>query len=321
MKEVNILGRSIGLQERTKGQLKGITIGDSLSYRFYDGEYLGVKILFLEPKKENPTPRECSVTASRLADIFNMPIVYILTPGPSYERQRLIDKNVFFVIGDKFVNLPMLVANERMRSTKPAKRLSPVAQYILFYHLQEESLEGLSAREMSSKLPYSYESITLGLTCLEDLRLCVKDSQGSKSKVVHFVAKGRELWDRAQEFVIDPVEKRIYCDDIDSDCQFPKCSINALAHYSRLNPDSARMIMMTKKQLKNLETTKSLKNSNEFDGNVLIEVCKYPVVSQLDIDPEWVDKLSLALSLSHDNDARVEREVERIIEEIEWKDC
>lgn len=203
---------------------------------------------------------------------------------------------------------------------KPAKRLSPVAQYILLFHLQVESLEGLSAREMCSKLPYSYESITLGLTCLEDLKLCVKDTQGAKSKIIHFVAKGRDLWDRAQEFVIDPIEKRLYCDDIDSDCQFPKCSINALAHYSRLNPDSTRMIMISKKQLKDLDTNTSLKNTNEFDGNVLIEVWKYPAISQLDIEPEWVDKLSLALSLKHDNDARVEGEVERIIEEIEWKD-
>ena len=41
-----------------------------------------------------------------------------------------------------------------------------------------ESLEGLSARDMLDKLPYSYESITLGLTSLSDLELCQKELQG-----------------------------------------------------------------------------------------------------------------------------------------------
>lgn len=35
---------------------------------------------------------------------------------------------------------------------------------------------------------------------------------------------------------------------------------------------------------------------------------------------EWVDKLSLVISLREDSDARVEGEVLRVINEIEWKD-
>ena len=250
MKELSILGRRISLQQRTKAQLKGINIGESLTFSFYDGDFYGMNLLFLEPKKNNPTPRECSVTAGRMQTIFGLPVVFILSSGPSYERQRLIDKNVYFVMGDKFAFLPTLVANERMRKTRPAKRLSLVAQYTLLYHLQVESLEGLSARDMTDKLPYSYESITLGLTCLEDLNLCEKVSDGPKSKVIHFLAKGRELWDNAQEYLVDPIEKRLYCDALNSDTQYTNCSINALSHYSWLNPDGNRMIMMNKKELR-----------------------------------------------------------------------
>lgn len=35
---------------------------------------------------------------------------------------------------------------------------------------------------------------------------------------------------------------------------------------------------------------------------------------------QWVDRLSLVLSLRDDDDPRVEKEVERIISEQKWKD-
>ena len=320
MKELSILGRKISLLQRTKAQLKGINIGESLTFTFYDGEFHGMNLLFIEPKKKNPTPRECSITAERMQTIFGLPVVFVLYSGPFYERQRLIDKNVYFVMGDKFAFLPTLVANERMRKTRPAKRLSLVAQYTLLYHLQVESLEGLSARELTNKLPYSYESITLGLTCMEDLNLCKKIPNGPKSKVVHFLAKGRELWDKAKDYLANPVEKRLYCDSLNSNVQYTNCSINALSHYSWLNPDDNRMIMMSKKELQKLRDTKSLFNMNEFDGKIMIEVWKYPVVSPIGSTKEWVDKLSLVISLREDHDARVEGEVLRVINEIEWKD-
>lgn len=320
MKEISILGRTIEIQPLSKKQLKGITIGDSLAYQFYDGEYRGIRLTFLKPKNGNPSPKVCAITANRVSDLMGCPIVFILESSPSYERQRLIDKDVFFVMGDKFVNLPMLVANERMRKSRPAKRLTPTAQYTLLYHLQVESLEGMSARDMSSKLPYSYESITLGLTCLSDLELCQKVSDGGKSKIVRFSLKGKELWDKAKDFLIDPVEKRVYCDSLVTEQKFAQCNINALAHYTWLNPDHSQMFMMSKKELQNLIADKALRNINEFDGNIMIEVWKYPVVSLLGSDNELIDKLSLAISLREDDDPRVEGEVEHLINEIEWKD-
>lgn len=320
MREIFIVGRSVSLQSRTKAQLKGINIGESLMFTFYDGEFNGMKILFLEPKEKNPTPRECSIASERLRRLFGLPVVFILYSGPTYERQRFIDKGVYFVMGDKFAFLPMLFVNERIRKTQPAERLSLVAQYILLYHLQVESLEGQSAKEMTDKLPYSYESITLGLTCLTDLGLSEKIQKDSKTKIIHFVARGRKLWNMAQDYLVDPVEKRLFCDEIAGNTQYVNCSINALSHYSWLVPDDSKMIMKSRKELQKLIDSKSLVNVNEFDGNVMIEVWKYPVVSPLNSTPEWVDKLSLAISLRDDMDARVEGEVLRIIDEIEWKD-
>lgn len=318
--DIKITGRTIELEQKEKSKLKGITIGDSIEYTFYEGAFHGMSMLFLKPRKANPSPRTCSLTSARLSERLGLPIVFILVPGPSYERQRLIDKDVFFIMGEKYANLPMLVANERVRTTPLAKRLTPVAQYILLYHLQVKSIEGQSARTMTDKLPYSYESIALGLTCLSDLGLIEKVAKGSKSKVVHFTANGRQLWEKGKPYFIDPVAKRIYCDELHSEEKFATCNINALAHYSWLNPDETRMVMMSRKQLKLLQNAHAIHNENGYDGNIMIEAWKYPTVTKHGTESLWVDRLSLVLSLRKDNDPRVEGEVERVINETKWLD-
>ena len=304
------------MQERSKAQMKGATVGDLIAYRFYDGVYLGVPLLFAEPKGEVASPHNLSITAGNLTSLFNLPTVVLLASCPAYERQRLIDKNVFFVVSEKYAHLPMLVANERIRRTKIAKTLTPVAQYILLYHLQVESLEGMAALDMEGKLPYAYTSITLGITCLTDLGLCEKVADGSKRKVMRFQKAGKELWERALPLLVNPVEQKIYCDEFLSKASFPVCGINALAHYTRLNPDPERIIMMGMERFRELKASGALVRPNEFDGNVVIEAWKYPPVAKMGETPQWVDKLSLALSLHDDDDPRVEKEVELMIEKL-----
>ena len=320
MKTVIISGKPIALQERSKAQMKGISIGDSLSFRFYDGNFHGISLLFAEPKGNIPTPRSLAFTASELNEKFGLPVVFLLDECPAYERQRLIHKDVFFIVSEKYAHLPMLIANERIRKTKQAKALTPVAQFLLLYHLQVESLESKAARDIEGKVPYSYPSITLGITCLADLGFCQKVADGSKRKVLHFNENGRSLWEKAQPFLIDPVEERVYCDEFHSEDSFPACGINALAHYTWLNPDPERIIMMSVKQLREFTTAGTLIRPNQYDGNILIEAWKYPPVIKNGEKAEWVDKLSLAISLREDADPRVEGEIERLINEIEWKD-
>lgn len=198
------------MEPRAKESLKGITVGEKLSYRFYDGTYQGTPLLFVEPKKGNPSPRTCAITGKRLTEALGLPAVFILAPGPTYERHRLADKGVFFVMSEEYAHLPGIIALEKTSNRKIAEVLTPVAQYILLYHLQVGSIEGMSPRDIAPLLPYSYESVTLGVTCLEDVGLCQKIQNGQRSKVVHFELKGKELWDKAQNVLLSPVENRIF---------------------------------------------------------------------------------------------------------------
>ncbi len=317
--ELNILGKRITLHQRDASNLKGMSVGDKLSYIFFNGSYMNVPMLFLKPKSENPTPRVCEITAQRLSEKMDLPIVFILKNGPTYERQRLLDKGVYFVMSEKFAHLPMLMAMEKVRNKKTAKKLTPVAQYMLLYHLQVRNIAGLSARQMLELFPYSYASITLGMTCLEDIGLARKLQLEDRTNVLEFELKGKALWEAASEYLISPIERRIYCDGLSSQEVFTTSGINALAHYSMLNPDREQIIAITAKQFKDLETTGAFEGLNSYDGNIMIELWKYPAIKTSD-DSKYVDPLSVALSLADDEDPRVEGEVERMIKNITWKD-
>lgn len=223
-------------------------------------------------------------------------------------------------MADGYANLPMLVAMEKVSSRKIPSHLTPVAQYLLLYHLQVESIEGKSTKAIASLMPYSYESVSLGLTCLSDLGLCVKVALDSRSRAVSFKSRGKELWEAAEKYVVNPVERRVYCDALNSERKFPVCGINALAHYTALNPDAERWVMMTGKDFKDMDADGSVLNPNEFDGNIIIEIWKYPRVCRKHDSEMYVDRLSLALSLRHDEDPRVEEEVEQLIKQVKWSD-
>ena len=153
--ETVILGKRVRLSPRQKAGLKGFTIGEKIAYRFFDGEYQGVSLLFVKPKGDNPTPRECDITGRRLSGITGLPAVFILHPGPTYERQRLMDKGVYFIMSERYAYLPMVVALEKTANRKKATVLTPVAQFLLLYHLEVGSIEGLSASEIAPLVPYS----------------------------------------------------------------------------------------------------------------------------------------------------------------------
>ncbi len=318
--QLNIIGQRIQLVRRSADELSGLNMGEKLSYDFYNGTFRDADLLFVKPKGANPTPRKCAIISERLTQLFGMPVVFILAPAMTYERQRLMEKGVYFVMSEKYANLPMLVAVEKVSSRKIPTQLTPVAQYLLLYHLQVESIEGRSTKAIASLMPYSYESVSLGLTCLSDLGLCAKVALDSRTKAVRFKHSGKELWEAAEKYVVNPVDRRFYCDALSTDREFPVCGINALAHYTALNPDTEQWVMMTGKEFKEMDTDGSVINHNEFDGNIIIEIWKYPPVCRKDDSERYVDRLSLVLSLSHDEDPRVEEEVEQLIKQVKWSD-
>lgn len=319
MYSISISDIPVKLAERSKRELKGITVGDSINFSFFDGTFNGMPLMFIKPKHSIPTPREMGIVSSRMETLFGMPIVFTFEKCPAYQRKRLIEKGIYFVVNDGYAYLPMLIANTRIKKTKISKYLSPTAQYVLLYHLQVQSIEGRSALDIQYDIPYSYSGIALALTQLESFGLCTRISNGSKAKTLKFNAKGEDLWNMALPFMTSPVEKRVFCDKLLTNEKFTISNLNALAHYTRISSGPEVLIAVSSDKLQKLEKENDLVHPNEYDGDVEIEVWKYPPVVFGGFKSDYVDRMSLALSLKDNDDARVENEVERLIKGTQWK--
>ncbi|MCL2650177.1 MAG: hypothetical protein FWD60_04015, partial [Candidatus Azobacteroides sp.] len=190
--------------------------------------------------------------------------------------------------------------------------LTPVAQYLLLYYLSENLSTEFTIRQLETILPYNYVAIARAVVNLEDLQLCQMQKDDTGTKIICFEQNNRELWEKAQKYLTSPVKKIVYSDTL-PDKNLTISGINALAHYSHLNPEQYETIAVWDRDFADLSV-----QFNEIEGIYKIEIWKYPPFMPCSADSKYVDKLSLYLSLKDEPDARVEKELEILIENMSW---
>ena len=111
-------------------------------------------------------------------------------------------------------------------------------------------------------------------------------------------------------YLINPISNVSYTDELTIDHVWPIAGINALSHYSMLNPEQMQTYALTDAEAKQLQTSGAV-DFNPIDGAYRLEKWLYPPIAK----DGYVDRLSLALTLKEDDDPRVEKEVKHIIKD------
>lgn len=204
-----------------------------------------------------------------------------------------------------------MILHSKKETAKNPSKLSASAQFILLYHLQKTSLDGLSVSEIASKIcGYSYVTIAKAVENIEALGLCECRKDSERSKRIRFIAEGRELWEKSGPYMATPVKEIKYCEDIPSvGFQYP--GISALASYTMISPDEVPTIAVYSGRFEETD----FKGLNDFDGNVKIEIWRYP---EIDTESDVVDRLSLFLSLEGDSGPRVDKENKTMLDKV-WQ--
>jgi len=315
-KNINIAGVPVELNLISREQLRGVSLDYILSFRFYKAVFNQYDLCIAEPNDNSHsyTPRQFRRIAVLVEKIVKMPVAFHLLSAPNNLRSRLIEQGIYFILSDQYVFLPSILINEKIKSkSNSGPSLSPVAQYILLYYLLHEKICEFSIREIQPKTPYNYLAISRAVTELEDKELfyVYKDW---KTKLISSSISRKELWEKAQPFFLSPVKKIVYAKKIWS-APFYISGINALSHYSFLNPDEKETVAIWDRDFK--PDNNSYSEWDDFESGYKIEIWKYsPTMGSW--QDEYVDKLSLYLSLKSDNDPRVEDELKTLINKI-WQ--
>lgn len=280
-----------------------------IHYALHKTEFMGESMIIMEPIVENNfTPMRLKHLTDTVSEAYGVPAVVYYDRLEYYQRQRLRERGVYFIVGNTYVSLPSLIISGKMTDKKPVHLLTPVAQYLLLYHLQVASLTNKTARELEQITPYLYTTLTRAINVLAELHLCEIKLDEARFKHLVFVDDKQALWEQAKPYLITPISGVLYSDELTCDSAWPIAGINALSHYSMLNPEQMQTYALTDAEAKQLQTSGAV-DFNPIDGAYRLEKWLYPPIAK----DGYVDRLSLALALREDDDPRVEKEVERII--------
>lgn len=309
MKEITIAGQQIELRNLSKQDQKGLWLELIANFKMMQFDFNGQVMLLLVAKGEmDYTNVQRRKISERIESIKHIPTVFYFDNLLTYERDRLVEQGVYFIVADKFAFVPTLIINRLSTKSEIKELFYPSTQYILFYHLQIESLDGLSLKELEDKVPYKYKTIAKSIKQLEALGLV--SLEGSRNKKLVFELSGKELWDKASTNLIDPIKSIEYTSDV-----FPEGDIggiSALSHYSMLVPEDVPTRVLTAEWVR--EHKYSIPELHSFEDTQRIEIWKYPPSGT----SGYVDKLSLFLTLKDDNDPRVEKEIAIMMNKIKW---
>ncbi len=314
MKDIVIIaGKQYPLEIIGGSMLRKVWVEARAAFRFYSINFKGVDLILLETKSSvRFTPRKLKLMAERLNGVMGKPAVFLFENLSYVERNRLIEQDVYFIVSGKYAYLPNLLLSVRETEPMGAERLSAVAQWLLLAYLQGMEIHHKTAQELEQIAPFRYVTLTRAFRLLEGLGLCQIATDENRFRHISFDADKRALFEQAKEYFIPPAKQRMYCDKVVSPQRYKKSGINALSHYSSLNPEDMTTLALTVGQWKNRKVDDFV-NVNPIEGDYCVEIWHYPPVPT---DERYVDRLSLALSLADDHDPRVEKEVELMIEKI-----
>jgi DNA-binding MarR family transcriptional regulator len=314
-KSISILGIQTELVPIQRASLKGLNADVILRFSFFSAVFNGQALCTIQTKNKEISipPMKYKRITEQVESVVGMPVAVLLDDSLIYvQRERLINQGVYFIVSDKYAFLPSVIVNSQLKKKKKLDRLTPVAQYILLYYLSDvNSKSSFTIKELEDIISYSYVTIARAIVSLEDCGLCQVELDETNTKQIHFADSKRELWESAQKYLTSPV-KKVLCSDMKPEKDFSISGVNALSHYSHLNPEENETVAIWEKLFKFTD-----KQYNEIESPYKIEVWKYPT-SMPNQNKQFVDKLSLYLSMKDEPDPRMKKELEIMIEGMKW---
>jgi hypothetical protein len=231
----------------------------------------------------------------------------------------MIQKRIPFIVPYKQMYIPqMFVSLTDMKSvqTQYRDKFSPAAQCLVLYHLQVSNLENVTFKDIAGTLKGSYSTMTISRIAneLQKNDFCL--IEGTKEKKIVFKHKGLELWTAIEKYLSTPIRKKVFVDDDFIPGGLKKTGISALSEYGNIAENQKTEYAIYFKDYKKISDKKIIKSSNLYEGDIPIEVWKYDPM--LLSNNNYVDRLSLYLSLKNIEDPRIEIEIEELIKGMEW---
>lgn len=289
-------------------------------YRFAEAELLEHHaLLVIDINPEEQSPALVRKHMDMLQTKHHGDLIYVRTRVAAYNRKRLVEQRVPFIIPGNQMYLPMLAIDLRenfRRIRKEIPTLSPSTQVVVLYALLSDARQVLTPTEIAPTLGYSIMTMTRAFDELETAQLAEVTIRG-RERCLQFNEDRRETWKKAQSFLRSPVNKQIFIRRPERPPGSIFAGLTALAHYSILAAPAYTTYALSREDWKDLRKRHSIIELPDQDPDASeIQVWWYP--PELFAQEGIVDRLSLYLSLKTDHDERTESALEEMMEKFRW---
>lgn len=280
------------------------------------------KILLASVRKQPLPPLSALRTQlDKLENIAGAPAVLVVKTLASYERKRLVQQKVPFVVPGNQLYLPDLGIDFREYFRRPATAvtaLSPASQAMLLAALlrKDRHVEWQPA-EVLAELGYTAMTLSRAVRELSAAGLVTSHQQGRVRwlKMKHSPA---EVWENAKPFLRSPVKRSEWVHDTKKTRSIhpPLAGLSALALSSMLNEPPRPIYAVSAAQWKTAQQAGIETAPAQHPEFLQWQVWTY--APRLMKNSDAVDPLSLTLSLQDDPDERVQQALAELRGKFPW---
>jgi len=291
------------------------------SYTFYEVSIVNTPCLLMVARDNyEQTPAIIRKQMLQVQAKWDGEVVYLCSSVSAYNRKRLIEQKVPFVVPGNQMYLPMLGIDLRehfrqIRSAAPGK-MSPSTQAVVLHALLYGPKNYTPSR-LANQLGYTVMTLTRVFDELVSLGLGEVVTEG-RERVLRFSDGKKDLWQRSREFMRSPVKRRTIIRTPEQKwCGIP-AGLTALAHFTLLAPPSTPVYAVSLDDWKSMKLTNAIVElpAAETQSHE-VEIWNYSPLLFKEED-DVVDRFSLYLSLQDNVDERVQSALEKMMEEVLW---
>lgn len=290
-------------------------------YTYYQTNILDIDcILIVSLQNEEATPSNIRKHIDKLKEVSNhQEVIFVTQKMTSYNRQRLVQQRVPFIIPKKQMYLPPLGVDfkEHFNAVKtPIETFKPSTQVVLLHLLMKANKNVV--RPVDCIKPYEYAAMTISRAFneIEEKEICPVTTKG-RERILQIIPSKKEIWGRSLPLLKTPVAIKHHISLLAPTMPVIKAGLTALAQYSNLQEPANAIYAMSKRQWKVFckETDFQEVHAGE-PGSCTIEVWNYD--PGFFSDKNKVDPFSLYLSLLAETDERTRDSLDHMIRNVAW---
>lgn len=289
-------------------------------YRFYTLTLLDVGCLLMVAREQKEqTPAVIRKHVLQVQKKWQHEVVYVQQKVTAYNRKRLVEHKLSFVIPGNQLYLPFLGIDlrehfKKIRNTEP--RWSPSTQAVVLCVLFHDGEPRFTPKKLANRLGYTPMTMTRALDELEGAGLGQITMEG-RERVLRFDRNKKGLWENALETLRSPFRKRLWVKHSLNKPFGMKAGLSALSYYSSLAEPGNPVYAVDGTNWKGIKTSKNLSVLEIAEpGACELEIWSYP--PELFAKEGVVDRFSLYLSLQENKDERVESALAKMMEQVAW---